>query len=867
MTFRYVQRPDLNFIRVYNPGDFNNWGNNSAGRIPVGDPSQFIYDAALDEYLYTKTLLVGASHQYKIHFQFNDSGSDWAWFADPYNERIFTGNNDGNSLVTITDPMVFQPAGKLSASLSEVERISVGVFGTAAVSTITFDINGVQMDGMPFFDASRRIFQYTPPSPLSINSTFKLVATDALGRSDSVSVGEPAPIVVDEPAPPGIRDGITFDDADPTRVTLSLFAPDKDFVHVIGDFNDWEVSSEYVMKRDSIRADSIRWWIALDGLTPGLEYGYQYLVDNRIRVADPYASKVLDQPNDPSVAPVYPGLKPYPAGKTTQMVGVFKTGGRTFEWTPFERPEQKDLVIYEMLIRDFVSNHNYATLIDTLDYVERLGVSAIELMPVAEFDGYESWGYNPAFHLAADKYYGPADDLKRFVDECHKRGIAVILDVVYNHATGQSPLVRLYSQSSTGDPSASPNANSIYANTTARHPFNVFNDLNHESAATKYWLDRASEYWLTEFNIDGFRFDLSKGFTQFDSDSNVGLWGNYDASRIAILKRMADQIWSVDSTTYVILEHFAEDREERELAEYRIAEGRPGMMLWNNKHSNYNEATMGYHGGGKSNFASVYYGSGGRGWTVPNLISYMESHDEQWLMFKNLAFGACTRSITNHVICDPDDPQNFGTYNVRQLNTALDRMKMAGAFFFTVPGPKMMWQFGELGYGFGPDGRDCLRPGDELGDCPPGTPIRVGNKPIRWEYRNDPLRERLYRAWSAIINLRRSHDVFSSTQTSVELSVEGSVKRIKLSHPTMNVVILGNFGVTPANGLPAFHHPGSWYDFFTGEDVPIADPSASIPLAAGEFHIYTNQPVETPAPGLITVGTEDLSPELPTVAG
>ncbi|WP_243664309.1 alpha-amylase family glycosyl hydrolase [Rhodothermus marinus] len=92
--------------------------------------------------------------------------------------------------------------------------------------------------------------------------------------------------------------------------------------------------------------------------------------------------------------------------------------------TDFERPPAHELVIYELLIRDFVARHDYATLIDTLDYLERLGVNAIELMPVAEFDGNISWGYNPAFHLALDKYYGPADDLKRFVDECHRRGIA-----------------------------------------------------------------------------------------------------------------------------------------------------------------------------------------------------------------------------------------------------------------------------------------------------------------------------------------------------------------------------------------------------------------------------------------------------------
>jgi glycosidase len=862
VTFRYIEEPRLTFRRVYNPGDFNNWGNNDNGRIPVGDPSEMVYNADLDEYVYSTSLVVGQTHQYKVHFQFTNDGRIWQWISDPYNDRTNPADNN-NSLVTIRDPMVFQAAGKLSDDLKTLEHISAGIFGSQALTELRVEIDGDLMDGLPYFDPSARIFHYVPATPLAAGAELKIVATDAVGGSDSTSVtiGVPFPPVVDESTPVGTRDGVNLRPS-PSEVTLSLFAPAKNFVHVIGDFNNWEINDNYLMKRDSINADSIRWWITLTSLTPGVEYAFQYVVDGKIRVADPYAHKLLDPFNDGFLTDVYPGLKQYPTGKTDNMVGVFSTTPDDFEWTPFDRPEQKDLVIYELLIRDFVDDHSYSTLTDTLDYLQRLGVNAIELMPINEFDGNESWGYNPAFHLAPDKYYGPAEDLKRFVDECHQRGIAVILDVVYNHATGQSPLIRFYNGSQTGFPDALPSQESIYANNPARHPFNVFNDLNHESTATKYWLDRASEYWLTEFNVDGFRFDLSKGFTQFNStdDSVMRL---YDASRIQILKRMADQLWEVDSTAYVILEHFAEDREERELAEYRVGERRPGMMLWNNKNFNYNEATMGYHDGGKSNFASVYYGSGGRGWTVPNLVSYMESHDEQWLMFKNISFGACERSPLGGGACDPVIAANFGTYNVRQLNTALDRMKMAGAFFFTVPGPKMMWQFGELGYGYGPDGRECLRPGDELGDCPVGTPSRTGRKPIRWEYRDDVLRKRLYGAWSAIINLRMNHEVFSSTQTNVELSVSSAVKRIKLSHPTMNVVILGNFGVTPANGTPAFHHPGTWFDFFTGADVPVADASAPILLEPGEFHIYTNRPVETPESGLITVDVEEAPSELP----
>jgi len=323
-------------------------------------------------------------------------------------------------------------------------------------------------------------------------------------------------------------------------------------------------------------------------------------------------------------------------------------------------------------------------------------------------------------------------------------------------------------------------------------------------------------------------------------------------------------MWAVDPTAYIILEHFGDAAEEKELAEYRTGEGMPGMMLWGNLNHAYNEATMGYHNSGGSDFSWGYYGV--RGWSAPNLVTYMESHDEQWLMFKNIAFGACRNAPLGGSTCDT----NPGIYTVRSFETAYDRMKMAGAFFFTLPGPKMVWQFGELGYGYGPDGRECLRPGDTLGDCPSGTASRVGNKPIRWSYREDPLRYKIYKTWAALLKLRNDYEVFTSPETVVNRSLDSRIKRLILSHPSMSVVIVGNFGVAATSVNPAFPFTGMWYDFFTGTGFEVADGNlnAPIPLEAGEFHIYTTHPVETPEAGLITVDTETLlSSELPqTVA-
>lgn len=636
-------------------------------------------------------------------------------------------------------------------------------------------------------------------------------ASDTLSKTVAVY-----PEQTDQNRPANLKDGVTY--VNNSIVRLSLFAPYKEFVYVIGDFTNWQFDPDYFMHRDMVNADSTWFWIEIDGLTPGQEYAFQYLVDGEIRVTDPYVHKILDPFNDQYIpAPIYPNLKPYPEGKTEHIVGVLQPGKDEYNWqtTHYDRPENKDLVIYELLIRDFLKDHDFETLIDTLDYLDRLGINAIELMPVMEFDANSSWGYNPTFLFAVDKYYGPAKDLKRFIDEAHSRDIAVILDMVLNHAWGPSPFVRLWNDGVYGV-YGKPTLKNPYLNRIAKHDYNVGYDFNHESAATQYLVDRVTRYWLSEFHFDGFRFDLSKGFTQKNTLGNTGAWGQYDPSRIQIWKNIADHIWSVDDSAYVILEHFAKNKEEKELSAY-------GMMLWGNMNFNYNEATMGYHDGSKSDFSWIYYGE--RGWSNPHVVGYMESHDEQRLMYKNLQFG---------------NSSSDGTYNVKELPTALNRIKIAGAFFFTIPGPKMIWQFGELGY-----------------DIDINENGRTGEKPIKWEYFENENRKKLYKTFQALIRLRGSHPAFTSPNSTVTLQVSGPVKRITIDHPDMDVSIIGNFGVTEKTITPDFSQAGTWYTYFRGDSLAVTDTDTTVSLRAGEFFIYTTKHFSAPEAGLIPYDDHD----------
>jgi hypothetical protein len=334
-----------------------------------------------------------------------------------------------------------------------------------------------------------------------------------------------------------------------------------------------------------------------------------------------------------------------------------------------------------------------------------------------------------------------------------------------------------------------PAANNPWFNQTSPNPvFSWGYDFNHQKAATKYFVDRVTSFWLSEYKMDGFRFDFTKGFTNTSGDGSA-----YDASRIAILKRMASKIWQVSSDAYVILEHFTANSEEKELSNY-------GMMIWGNLNYAYNQATMGYSDGW--NFGDISYKNSG--WNQPNRVGYMESHDEERLMFKNITYG-----------------NSSGSYNVKNLTTALDRIKLAATFFITVPGPKMIWQGGELGY-----------------DVSINDGGRLSEKPFRWNYYSDADRKSLFNIFAGLIRLKESYPAFSTTNFSV--STSGATKSIHLNDNSMNVAILGNFDVVVKSILPSFQSVGKWYEFFTNDSLDVTDVNAQISLQPGEYRLYTS---------------------------
>jgi len=632
----------------------------------------------------------------------------------------------------------------------------------------------------------------------SQNTTVKL-------DSVLVFIRETTPI---ESRPAGLQTGINY--TNDQSATLLVYAPGKKNIFVTGDFNNWALDNSYQMKKDGDY-----FWLKIENLVPKKEYIFQYLIDGKIKIADPYTEKVSDPYDDKYISSaVYPNMLAYPEGKASDRASVLQTAQTPYIWsTPtYTTPTASKLSVYELLIRDFTPERTYKALQAKLDYLKRLGINTIDLMPFNEFEGNISWGYNPNFYFAPDKAYGTKNDLKALIDECHKQGFIVIQDMVLNHSFNSNPMVKMYWNDALNRPAAdNPWFNQTSPNTT----YFWGSDFNHESQATRDFVDRVNKYWMTEYKIDGFRFDFTKGFTNTPGDGS-----GYDPARIAILKRMADKIWEVNPKAFVILEHFAPDAEERELAAYGN-----GMLIWGNVTYNFSEAAMGYNESGKSDFNRASYQS--RGYSKPGLLAYMESHDEERQLFKTTSYG-----------------NSLGAYNTKELNTALERSQLTTAFFLSLAGPKMIWQFGELGYDF------------SINYCENGTinnNCRTDPKPLHWEYLNSSNRQKLFDVYSAMLRLRQQFDVFTSgTET---LSVFGEVKKIQLKLNDHNITLIGNFGLADQTIIPNFQHTGTWYEFFSSNELTVTDVNASISLKAGEYRLYSDK--KLPA-------FKDLKTNLPT---
>ena len=472
--------------------------------------------------------------------------------------------------------------------------------------------------------------------------------------------------VVEKPRPAGVVNGIYYNADDPTTVTLCTFAAGKAnpnstedlepaaHVYLLGDMNNWEFNDDYQLYRDGNY-----FWITLTGLKARREYRFQYAVMRadgvRKKISDLFSEKILCSDDEGEPRKVNPTLISYPS-QGDGYVSVFQTGKKAYNWSDatlnFKRPDKNNLIIYELWIYDFTPSRSIEGLMERLDYLQRLGVNAIELMPVTEFDGNYNWGYSPNHYFALDKAYGTPDQMKKLVDECHRRGMAVILDMVFNHATGNNPMSKLY-------PYGSDLAYNPCFNVTPPHKDEdggntYYEDWNHDFAPVRDMFCRALQYWLTEYKVDGFRMDLSHGFC-----------GKNCNNRYNNLKEYYDAVKAVSEDAYFIQEYWGWGYP------YQSDLINDGMLCWTGYglHRSYAQLAMGY----ESNSSLA---DGNR----DGYISYNESHDEERNFYEAKEYGVSS-------IKSSDEVRVGRVPAIMVFNTLLN-------------GSHMLYQFGELGFDY-----------------------------------------------------------------------------------------------------------------------------------------------------------------------
>ena len=513
------------------------------------------------------------------------------------------------------------------------------------------------------------------------------------------------------------------------NVTFCLPAPDKTIVRLVGSW-DYSGSGKYPEDLDSqimnccVYNGYRYFWKTVEGLDMDTQYLYYYVVDSegladakKTKVADPYGKLILDRSNDTPLKNLWKESDNYPlptfpitAITNCPFLTVFHGKMNDYDWEPFEIPNHSNLFIYEMLFRDFTGTEGEAkgngtvrAAIEKIPYLKNLGVNAVELMPIMEFNGNNSWGYNPNFYFSPDKAYGTIVDYKDFINECHKNGIAVILDIVFNQSDGNTPWYSMY-----------PRTNNPFYNASAPHDYSVLNDWNQDNPIVKQMWDDCVKYWLREYNVDGFRFDLVKGLG--DNGSYGSGTEAFNQSRVNNMVRIHKAMKQVKPRAIHINEFLGSASEELKYTD-------DYQLVW----AKYSDNCYSFAKGNATQLSNL----SGRGQgSVPAMlrVTYAESHDEE-----RVAYLASTQGI--------------GAIRTDQ-QARMNRLGTLAVQHILQPGPKMIWQFEELA-------------ADQ--STKNGSNNDTGSKKVVWSNLENDYIKNLYDTYSAIGQLRRQNEwMFSS---------------------------------------------------------------------------------------------------------
>jgi len=762
VAFRYVAGPNDDFIRVFVPGTMpsgtsNDWGPNSNGMIAPSAPSRMNYNETTDSYEKTYSLSVGDEHQYKIHFHHNSSGSNYTWIPDPLNP-LTTDDNWTNSILEVTDPLLFQEARHLN-SVGEVTGFSMGIFASEGVDSIRYSIGGDTLPGTEYYQDNGVLYIPFNP-PLSVYDPIWVQASIS-GSWDTVyDFG--AIEIIEAPIPGGIDLGPTWLN---NSMFLAVYAPSQPVMRVV--VNSLENASEepeaLTMYKDPNIQDT--WWIELD--LPNGEYEYEYLLINGNRIADPFSRRLTN-------------------GKTRIEIGP---GGIStaddFIWSSndYIRPSLDTLIIYELHVDDFSAQGNgqgtFLDVIDRLDHLKMAGINAIELLPITEFPGTHSWGYDPQLMSAVEENYGTPEEFMRLVDEAHSRGIAVIIDLVWNHIKSTSPIWEIQP-----DYDLNPyiKLHTDLNPNEAEGSWGML-DWDHFNTNTIDYINRVNKIWVDEYRVDGFRFDAMYmiGWDMQQQEYGIPAWStelrNHDPTIYQIAEHLPSNPWLIENTDLSSGWHdsfhdrLLNDVHGQSLSTMSIMRQIVGLHEYSDWGDPYNSRTQ--------------------------AVKYMVSHDEQSIL------------------------QEMVTFNSYSIEEARSRDKFYATILFTSLGIPMLFQGQEFGLQTGWDDDNNNGNYDDE---------KLQYRPVDWSLLNTDIGQSHLEHYSKLAKLRKSNPAFYEgtfydlyRYTSQKVIVYG----YKDESPNNNddqVVVVANFSSLERTieNVP-FLSSGIWYDALNPTNVITID--------------------------------------------
>ncbi len=580
----------------------------------------------------------------------------------------------------------------------------------------------------------------------------------------------------------------------PGTVTFFLTAPFKPAVHLVGDFNGWNPRAK-PMQTDC----QGHFWVTLP-LTGRMEYRFAVTMDGsgrQVFVADPYAREIRWDEMGPKA--------------------VF-SAAPDFDWDEagWQRPPLRDLVIYEISVRDFAGEKRnfgerfgtFAGIQARLDHLQDLGVNALELMPISEFPGDSSWGYNPVFYMAPKWLYGTPNEFKALVNAAHRRGIAVILDMVFNHAWGDHPYYRMYPPLFGPDGEKLPHLNPFFHHHNNGHANSWGGlDWDHASPYTTAYMQDIVRFWLEEYHVDGYRFDWLGGVEydpwqphkdSFDPFTGIG--------------PIAKAARETSPSCYQIGEYWPISGTNPAKTADRLVKQTEIDAVWNGTfhHTLENCLTQMWQWE-LQNLQHALGGFRSEGFTrADQVVNYVVSHDERRPEHEIQFWGAHIQLA---------DPAEAGRYPTRWA-LALEKARLGLAALLTSPGVPM------------------LLAGQEFGEDSPRT---IEFWPLDWKKLDRYEGRRQLKYYQRLIRLRQEHPALRSDHVEYywDAFPRTRVLRYKRWDDAGDVVVVAlNFdNACQKTGL-GFPHDGLWREVITNRVYRITGHWRDLALPAWSAMIF-----------------------------